>query len=166
MTKTRERLAEADLVLVVLDASGGLRAEAAALVAGAEPEKCLYVLNKSDLRIEDHVGCNGRLKPSVLVSALTGSGIDNLTHAIASLADRFQTNVGTDAIAINARHSRALAEARQNLESAQAKLRSAQPVELLASDLRAVLAAYGEITGKIDNERMLDQLFATFCIGK
>jgi tRNA modification GTPase len=40
------------------------------------------------------------------------------------------------------------------------------PVELLASDLRDVLAAYGEITGKVDNERMLDQLFATFCIGK
>ena len=35
-----------------------------------------------------------------------------------------------------------------------------------ADRLRAVLAAYGEITGKVDNERMLDHLFASFCIGK
>ena len=39
-------------------------------------------------------------------------------------------------------------------------------MELLASDLRDVLAAFGEITGKVDNEAMLDRLFATFCIGK
>jgi len=37
---------------------------------------------------------------------------------------------------------------------------------LIASDLRAALNALGEITGRIDNERMLDRLFATFCIGK
>jgi tRNA modification GTPase len=40
------------------------------------------------------------------------------------------------------------------------------PVELLASDLRGALEAFGEIAGKIDHERVLDQLFATFCIGK
>jgi tRNA modification GTPase len=38
--------------------------------------------------------------------------------------------------------------------------------ELLASDLRGALDALGEISGKVDNERMLDQLFASFCIGK
>jgi tRNA modification GTPase len=38
--------------------------------------------------------------------------------------------------------------------------------ELLASDLRSALAALGEISGRIDNERMLDALFANFCIGK
>jgi tRNA modification GTPase len=39
-------------------------------------------------------------------------------------------------------------------------------MELVSSDLRSALDALGEILGKIDNERMLDQLFATFCIGK
>ena len=52
------------------------------------------------------------------------------------------------------------------LEDALAKLAMAGPIELIASDLRGTLASYGEIVGKIDNERMLDQLFATFCIGK
>jgi tRNA modification GTPase len=40
------------------------------------------------------------------------------------------------------------------------------PIELLASDLRGVLNAFGEILGKIDNERILDHIFAKFCIGK
>jgi tRNA modification GTPase len=40
------------------------------------------------------------------------------------------------------------------------------PVELLASDLRGTLGAFGDIIGRVDNERMLDHLFSTFCIGK
>jgi tRNA modification GTPase len=36
----------------------------------------------------------------------------------------------------------------------------------MASDLRAALGAFGEVAGKVDNERILDQLFASFCIGK
>ena len=54
----------------------------------------------------------------------------------------------------------------RSLAAALAKLTDGTAVELLASDLRGVLAAYGEISGKVDNERMLDALFATFCIGK
>ena len=45
-------------------------------------------------------------------------------------------------------------------------LASGGPAELLASDLRGALEALGEISGKVDNERVLDQLFASFCIGK
>jgi tRNA modification GTPase len=52
------------------------------------------------------------------------------------------------------------------LAAARVKLRDGTAVELLASDLRGVLTAYGAISGKVDNERMLDALFATFCIGK
>ena len=69
-------------------------------------------------------------------------------------------------IAINARHAQALSQARECLAEARQKLAGKDSIELLASDLRAALAAVGEICGRIDNERMLDQLFATFCIGK
>jgi tRNA modification GTPase len=49
---------------------------------------------------------------------------------------------------------------------AKAGASAACPAELLASDLCGVLEAFGEIAGRIDNERVLDRLFATFCIGK
>ena len=92
--------------------------------------------------------------------------MDDLVAAIVARADAFQVNLGGDAIAINARHAHALTEARENLARALDKLSTSGPVELLASDLRAVLAAFEQIIGKVDNERMLDQLFRSFCIGK
>ena len=52
------------------------------------------------------------------------------------------------------------------MRAALEKLERAAPAELLASDLRLALAGLESIMGRIDNERMLDRLFATFCIGK
>jgi tRNA modification GTPase len=75
-------------------------------------------------------------------------------------------DVGGEGIAISARHARALEVARSGLQTASEKLASHGAIELVASDLRSVLSSYSEITGKVDNERMLDQLFARFCIGK
>ena len=100
------------------------------------------------------------------VSALTGAGIETLVAAIAQAADAFQHDIGEDLVAINARHSHALGKVRNDLREGRKKLLEGVPIELVSSDLRSALAALGEILGKIDNERMLDHLFATFCIGK
>ncbi|HVU36476.1 MAG TPA: tRNA uridine-5-carboxymethylaminomethyl(34) synthesis GTPase MnmE [Opitutaceae bacterium] len=164
--KTLERVATADLFLVVEDVTALSPALAPELTGRVTPANSLVVLNKSDL------ASSPTLPPWMVpflivpVSALTGEGFETLTAAIGDRADAFQVDVGEDAVAISARHARALGEARSALADAAGKLRGAEPAELLASDLRSVLAAYGEITGKVDNERMLDQLFATFCIGK
>lgn len=161
--KTRERLTEADLLLVVLDGTrnaGGIPLEIKALLGQGNS---VIVLNKSDLHRH---GTPLPVPGALAVSALTGEGLDALRAVIAARADAFQQDVGADSVAISARHAHALAEAKAGLGDAQQKLVAQSPVELLASDLRSTLAAYGEITGKVDNERMLDQLFGTFCIGK
>ena len=82
------------------------------------------------------------------------------------MAERFQVKVGDELIAINARHTHALDRARAGLVSAQSKLEECLSSELISSDLRESLSSFGEISGKIDNEKILDELFATFCIGK
>jgi tRNA modification GTPase len=74
--------------------------------------------------------------------------------------------LGGEVVAINARHAHALTRANQALAAAIEGLKNGLSGELVVSELRAALDAYGDITGRIDNERMLDQLFATFCIGK
>jgi tRNA modification GTPase len=165
--KTRERLAEADLILLVLDAAApkvSVPLEITSLVNGA---RCVMALNKSDLRDASHPCLDSpALAHAVQVSAVTGAGIDALIAAIVREADGFQQETGEEVIAVNARHAQALVEARRGLREAEEKLHADGAIELVASDLRIALAAYGEITGKVDNERMLDQLFATFCIGK
>jgi tRNA modification GTPase len=59
-----------------------------------------------------------------------------------------------------------LEAARASLTEAKRKLETGAPSELLASDLRVALDAFGQVSGKIDNERVLDRLFSSFCIGK
>ncbi len=166
MDKTLERAAEADLFLLVFDATLPRPALAPEVAARSTPGNTIIVLNKSDLTSNKthYIAHDGQT--TIAVSALTGAGLDELSIAIARLADSFQIEAGNDDIAINSRHAHALGQARQCLAEAQAKVTANGPVELLASDLRGVLTAYGEISGKVDNERMLDALFATFCIGK
>jgi tRNA modification GTPase len=89
-----------------------------------------------------------------------------LAEAIVSQVDLFQESFDKDFIAINSRHANALENAKAWLADAQRKFADDMPSELIASDLRGVLAAYGEISGKIDNENILDRIFASFCIGK
>ena len=89
-----------------------------------------------------------------------------MQEEIVRLADAFRVEVGPEVIAINARHATALKAAGECLAAARAKTASSGASELVASDLRGALDAFGQIAGKVDNERMLDQLFASFCIGK
>ncbi len=166
--KTLERAAGADLYLLVLDATRPAPALLPEIQSRITPSNTLVVLNKADL-------LGGRVRPAaappqgfsaVTVSALTGDGMEALLAELARLADGMQTTVGDERIAINVRHAHFLSEARSCLGAALEKIKANGPAELLASDLRGALGALGEISGKVDNERMLDQLFASFCIGK
>ena len=166
MVKTLERAAEADLFLLVFAADQLAPVLPPELKGLAQLSNSIIILNKSDLGNVTSSENHFPGFPTLPVSALTGAGLDALTDAITRFADSFQKDTGNDLIAINARHAHALGQAREGLAAALAKLTDGTAVELLASDLRGVLAAYGEISGKVDNERMLDALFATFCIGK
>ena len=167
MAKTLERADEADLFLLVFDVTGlpppGLPLGVTDKVTS---QNSIIIFNKSDLGNTGPTLSLSSDIPVRHVSALTGEGIEALIAEIILRADSFQQQVGTETIAINARHADALGQARLCLVDAQAKLAANEPIELLASDLRGVLAAYGSISGKVDNERMLDALFSTFCIGK
>jgi tRNA modification GTPase len=166
--KTWERIREADLLLLVLDAARPTLPSFTELKDKLGPEKTLVVLNKIDLAPDLSAPLPEILSglPVVALSAKTGAGIENLTEAIISKADGLLPAGEEDTVFINARHAHALAHAQECLAEAARKLEAAAPIELLASDLRGALAAFGEISGKIDNERMLDRLFAEFCIGK
>lgn len=167
IAKTYECLAEADLVLWVADASSpvpSLPAEAQALV---RPDNTLLVLNKVDLLPDPPL--LGSLIPHLYVSARTGAGIGELREAIVARADALAPALASEEqITINARHADALRRAEAGLRSALAGLRASppHPTELISADLRDALDALGEIAGRVDHERMLDALFATFCIGK
>lgn len=166
IAKTLERLEEADLVLLVLDHSQPVPSLPDAVASRLTPATTLIVANKSDLPA--HPGLHSRFDGFDLVatSARDGAGIEALQQRLQERAARFHVELGEDLVAINARHADALARAQDSLDRGSRLLGECAPSELVASELREALAAFGEIAGRIDNERMLDHLFATFCIGK
>ena len=166
--KTLERAAAADLYLLVLDAGRPTPSLPLSLGDRMTHLNTVVALNKADLLADGArpVATAPMGFPVVRVSALNGEGIPPLLAAITRLADGLQQTVGEEQIAINVRHAHFLGEARACLEGALLKIGTRAPAELLASDLRGALSALGEISGRVDNERMLDQLFASFCIGK
>jgi tRNA modification GTPase len=166
MEKTLEQASRADLFLLVLDWTRPPPTLPSALLECLSSDNTIVVLNKTDVAGNFEPELFWADKETVKVSALTGAGLDMLTRAIERRAESFRHDQGDEIIAINARHAAALERVRQSLAEGAAKVQSSGAVELLASDLRAALDALGEIGGKIDHERMLDHLFATFCIGK
>lgn len=164
MEKTLERVADANLFLIVVDDGKVPTSPPLDFRDFVSPENCIYILNKSDLHKSQPVRTTGWL--NVSVSATTGMGVSQLLQILVERADAVTFEMGSDSIVINARHTHSLEQARRALASALEKIMHNGPTELLSSDLRSALESFGEIAGKVDNEQMLDQLFANFCIGK
>jgi len=172
---------DADLTLLILDASKPLRREDMRLMAPPTERdapctsvgKRIIILNKCDLPgrmdMADVIArCPGDVVLSL--SARTGVGLDDLKGAIRSGASSEQE---PSCVAL-LRHRDALASAHAALERALNVARRCTdvgagegvPVEFLASDLRDALQSLGEITGETTTDEVLDKIFNQFCIGK
>lgn len=160
--RSRQSLARAELVLLVLDASESLTPDDAQLLR-EETAKRIVVLNKIDLprRLEA-----GSLPNAVPVSCSTGEGLEHLKNAIRDLVWTGQAGGEMLEVMINARHQDALRRARIHTLNTLEALRAEQPLELAAMDLRIATNAVGEIVGKTTTDDILDSIFSQFCIGK
>jgi tRNA modification GTPase len=178
MEKTITCLAEADIILWVTDGSMPLQQPPSELLPYVNSGRVLLVRNKADLPpANEQIGSAGAVAvepagatlPVYVVSALTHKGLVELQAVIIARADSLGSEFPSDdLIAINSRHADALRRAKSGLMSAHAGLSADRcaPSELVSSDVRMALDALGEVAGRIDNERMFDALFSTFCIGK
>jgi tRNA modification GTPase len=162
--RTHRAMSDADLVLVVLDASVPLTAEDLSILSLTENVRRLVVLNKADLHstgAHHHGSCgNG----GISISALTGSGLAELQAAILSVLELTQESCGL--LVTNARHHELLRQAQTELRKAQELLAERVSEELVVVPLHNALKFIGEITGETTTEQILSQIFATFCIGK
>jgi tRNA modification GTPase len=141
--RARERAASADLVIYVVQTGDGILPTGVGLV----------VCNKVDL---------GEAPPGTIgVSALTGEGLENLTRLLEAEAARI-TSVGAHPVLTRARHRAAVQASRDALLVA---LRQ-DVAELRAEEFRLALQSLGRLTGAVDAESVLGEIFKAFCIGK
>ena len=166
MARSLEQARGAHLLLLVVDASAEPPALPAELVALLDPARSLVVANKSDLPA--HPAQQDFLPKLTKLSAclLDGRDAETLRARLgAFLVDR-EIAPGAEDLVVSVRHAEAMARAAVALTEAVGHLKAPIQTELAAAQARSGLDALGEIVGRIDNERMLDKLFASFCIGK
>jgi tRNA modification GTPase len=163
--RSQKTLAQAELVLHVLDRSEALTAVDQQHLNELAGKPRITVGNKADLPaawpwppLQD--------VPAVEVSCRTGQGIEALKDAVRNQV--WAGKIGNEMleVMINSRHQAALQRARTALTTAGQSLRAGATLELVAVDLRIAVNAVGEIVGKTSTEDLLDSIFSQFCIGK
>jgi tRNA modification GTPase len=164
--RSRESLAQAELILHVLDASEPLTAADHDFRAEFANKKQIVIRNKIDLAAKLERPARPAAAPVVDVCCLNGAGIEALKDAIKNLVWSGDIKAEMLQVAINSRHQDALVRARSAARRTAAALAGEATLELVAMDLREAANAIGEIVGKTTTEDLLDSIFSTFCIGK
>ena len=153
IARAREQAALADLRLLLWDATEPLTGEDKLLLNLAADKPLLCVANKCDLGRLPYEDCD------LYVSAKTGEGLDELRTAIVSAMGLHRYD---ETCITNERHLYALAAAQTALDAALA----ATELEEIATDVRNALHALGTITGSEVDDRVIDEIFERFCVGK
>lgn len=166
MEKTLAWLDKADFYLVVLDSAAPSPTLPDTALEKIRAGNALVVENKCDLPASTDKSDFLPDCPHLRLSLWTGQGCEALRQGITAALSAGHHIPHEDELVVSARHAAALTRAVGALEATLARLSEGAPPELAASDLRLAVEAFGDVVGKIDNEAMLDQLFAAFCIGK
>jgi tRNA modification GTPase len=159
--KSKEALADADLVLVVMDATEEETAQDLELLRLAQDRPAIVVVNKSDLKSsEQSLGDSGQ---RVRTSALTGEGIAELRAEILRHIGEGGAEAG---FLTNVRHQGLIQDSLAALNAAKTAVAGKIPHEMLLLDLYGALRPLDAITGATTTDDILNLIFSTFCIGK
>ncbi|HXB63214.1 MAG TPA: tRNA uridine-5-carboxymethylaminomethyl(34) synthesis GTPase MnmE [Acidobacteriaceae bacterium] len=157
IAKSREAMADADIVLLVLDASQPPHAGDEVLLESIASRPHIVVANKCDLALAYAAN-------SIHTSALTGEGISALRDAIVSLVGGgAQSETG---MLTNIRQREAIENALAGLSAAESALAAGTPHEMLLLDIYAALRGLDALTGATTADDVLNLIFSSFCIGK
>jgi tRNA modification GTPase len=171
MRRTAGRARSADLRLWMIDVSRETMVADAAAIPARFPEMGgmgrtddIVVFNKIDLLASSEAlpSTVGGMT-AVAMSLTSGHGLDRLRSTIAERV-RELTSASDSPLLSRARHVQAVERALGALQAAQGLI--GQAPELAAEEVRRAASALGEITGAVNVEDVLGEIFSSFCIGK
>lgn len=165
--RSKEKINEADLVLLMLDSSRELDEEDKEIISHIKDKKYIVLLNKSDLdgkiNKDDLKELNS--KYMINISVKTGEGINEVKTTIKELFFKGEINAN-NIIITNTRHKEALFRAKESIVSAIDVLNNTFAIDLASIDIRNAWSYLGEITGDSLEENIIDKIFKEFCLGK
>jgi tRNA modification GTPase len=172
--RSRRTMADADLVVIMLDGSEELTDEDGEIAAGAHDLNHLIVINKIDKSSGEKIEAfkqdalskiEDQRSKVIAISAKTGEGLDELQKAIIEpFAPGDIESAGF--LVSDARHHDLLLRAGSEIEKSLDLLEQRMSEEIVLIGLHNSLRYLGQITGETTTEDMLTRIFSTFCIGK
>lgn len=154
--KTQEKLAQAQLVLLILDGSQPLTKEDEDLLEQTKDKNRLIIYNKKDVKSEKH--------PDGIWISAQNKEIDALLKA---MKDLYQQDVLTEQpLLSNERQIGLLNQAKQDMLQAKEAMEQGVEPDLVEIDIQAAHDHLKEILGEVHREDLLDTLFSKFCLGK
>lgn len=163
--RSKKALQEADLVLLVLNASEKLTEQDKTLLALSQDSNRIILLNKTDLK--QVIEKDQLPEEAIPISVLQNQNIDLIEDRINQLFFDHTGLIEQDATYLsNARHISLIEQAVQSLEAVNEGLALGMPVDLLQIDLTRAWEILGEITGDAAPDELITQLFSQFCLGK
>ncbi|HEV2326667.1 MAG TPA: tRNA uridine-5-carboxymethylaminomethyl(34) synthesis GTPase MnmE [Terracidiphilus sp.] len=164
IARSREALADAALVLVVLDATQPLNEEERNLLAAVENRRALVALNKCDLAADHPQASEIAGLAALSTSALSGEGIQTLRQRLIELATGGASS--EPGMLTNLRQHLTVSTALAALADAARANANAIPHEMILLDLYPALWALDSLTGQTTPDDVLNLIFSTFCIDK
>ena len=156
---------KAEIIIYLIDASSpATPAEIGAELTGANPERIIYAINKTDL-CRNTPALPHNAQP-VELSIKNDTGLDTLRNTIIQKIEDFAGGANADLLITNARQAAALEAASNSNRALLAALRSGIPADLVAQDLRETLHHLATVTGSVTTPEILATIFSRFCIGK
>ncbi len=163
--RSKKALKEADLVLLVLNASEPLTPQDRQLLEISQDTNRIILLNKTDL--PEAIETDELPKDVIHISVLKNQNIDKIEERINDLFFENAGLVEQDATYLsNARHISLIEKAVESLQAVNEGLELGMPVDLLQVDLTRTWEILGEITGDAAPDELITQLFSQFCLGK
>ena len=166
--KSKKFIENADLVLLVLDASRELESEDRDVIEEIQNnnKKTIVLLNKIDLERKIELD-EFRLENILEISAKDNIGIEDMEERIYSYIVEEKVEDSSEKLIItNIRHKTALEKTKDAIRNIFETIDAGMPMDLISVDLKEALDSLSEITGEISSEDILDHVFGNFCVGK
>ena len=166
--KSKKFIENADLVLLVLDASRELESEDREVIEEIKNhnKKTIVLLNKIDLERKIELE-EFNLENILEISAKDNIGIEDMEERIYSYIVEENVEDSSEKLIItNIRHKTALEKTKDAIRNIFETIDAGMPMDLISVDLKEALDSLSEITGEISSEDILDHVFGNFCVGK
>lgn len=166
--KSKKFIENADLVLLVLDASRELETEDREVIEEIQNhnKKTIVLLNKIDLERKIELE-EFNLENILEISAKDNIGIEDMEERIYSYIVEENVEDSSEKLIItNIRHKTALEKTKDAIRNIFETIDAGMPMDLISVDLKEALDSLSEITGEISSEDILDHVFGNFCVGK